>query len=116
MAETDGADVTFYSATDQIANRKTKKQPTLDGRREAERLAYESDSVVPVAAAKKAPTGALKITSRNGKSVSAAKSAKKPEMAASEMPGQDEARRQALELLVRERAKLMAAQNTQKKK
>ena len=53
MAETDGGDVTFYSATDQIANRKSKRQPIHDARREAEKIAFQSDSAVPVAAVKK---------------------------------------------------------------
>jgi hypothetical protein len=114
MAETDVADLTFYSATDQITNRKIKRQPAHDGRREAERLAFESDTGMQVTAVKK-PVSGFKITSRAGKSVSSAKTSVAVQMAPSEMPGQDAARRQALEMLVRERAKQLAVQNSHKK-
>jgi hypothetical protein len=116
MTETSVSDATFYSAIDQLANKKSRRQPTYDARLQAEVIANDSDSAVPVAAAVK-NTSTMKIAARNGKTVGVKRTAKLPgELNATSRPGEENAKRAALERLVRERATLLAARNNHGKK
>lgn len=116
MNQTDTSDVTFQSAVDQLSNRKSRREPTYDARIKADVIAFESDSGVPVATSRQNHLP-LKITSRNGRSVVSGRNTKIPgEMNATTTPGEDSAKRIALERIIRERAMLMAAQNSHGKK
>lgn len=114
MTETDVSDATFYSAIDQISGRPSRREGTYEARKKAEVIAFASDSGVPVNNAVKT-TPVLKIASRNGKSVGAKKTQSMPgELKATRLPGEDNAKRLALQRLVQERANRMAAHNSRK--
>lgn len=114
MADVDVSDTTFYSATQQIASQESRRQPYNDARKKGEVIANQSESGVPVTAQPKLVTG-MKIVSKSGKSVSGKKTPVMGEMTPAAVPGADHGRQQALQQLVRERAKLMAAQGARKK-
>lgn len=109
MAEDDS---TFYSATDQLLSQRTRRQPALDARKEAERVAHNSDSHVPVSAGKTGSNQPMKIVSRSGKSIG---SNQKPMMVsrADEPNIVNVANQQQLQNIVKERARLMASKNAQ---